>query len=361
MSVIVNASATRASSRSRRPGRVGWLGVLGLLVCAVQVSAAGRFEIGLVGDLPYTGEDEQKFPALMRALDAAPLAFVVHMGDIESDARGFQVFKTGKMPCTDETLESRKALFNASRHAFILTPGDNDWTDCRYSAPAFDPLERLAHLRTLFFAGKQSLGHHPLALARQSEDPRYAKYSENARWSYGGVLFATIHVVGSNNNLGNNPENDAEFAERTAADLAWIHDAFEQATKQGSRAVMILTQANPYFESRSSTKPPPQTDATPPAAPTATPFGALMDELERETLAFGRPVVFVHGDTHYFRIDKPLLGTRSGRTLENFTRVEVFGSPNVHWVRAFVDPADPGVFTFRAEVVPENRVEHGSR
>jgi len=35
-------------------------------------------------------------------------------------------------------------------------------------------------------------------------------------------------------------------------------------------------------------------------------------------------VVDVHGDSHYFRVDKPLLDTL-GRRLENFTGLETFG------------------------------------
>ena len=46
----------------------------------------------------------------------------------------------------------------------------------------------------------------------------------------------------------------------------------------------------------------------------------------------------MHGDSHYFRIDKPLLDAQ-GRRLENFTRVETFGdnqangNNDVHWVK----------------------------
>jgi hypothetical protein len=36
------------------------------------------------------------------------------------------------------------------------------------------------------------------------------------------------------------------------------------------------------------------------------------------------PVAAVHGDSHHFRIDKPLLDSQ-GRRLENFTWVETFG------------------------------------
>jgi hypothetical protein len=46
--------------------------------------------------------------------------------------------------------------------------------------------------------------------------------------------------------------------------------------------------------------------------------------------------------------------------IEHFTRVETFGSPNVHWIRVSVDPSDPQVFTFKPEIVRQNLVQHGS-
>jgi hypothetical protein len=41
--------------------------------------------------------------------------------------------------------------------------------------------------------------------------------------------------------------------------------------------------------------------------------------VRNETIAFGKPVAYVHGDSHYFRIDKPLLDA-AGTRLENSTR-----------------------------------------
>jgi len=75
-------------------------------------------------------------------------------------------------------------------------------------------------------------------------------------------------------------------------------------------------------------------------------------------VAFGRPVVLVHGDTHYFRIDQPFLGAKSQRRIENLTRVETFGNPDTHWVRVTINPRDPNVFTFRPECVRKNLVKH---
>jgi hypothetical protein len=54
-------------------------------------------------------------------------------------------------------------------------------------------------------------------------------------------------------------------------------------------------------------------------------------------------------------------GSTSRRSIENFTRVETFGYPDTHWVRAIVDPQDPQVFSFKQEIVKENLVNHGAK
>jgi len=49
-----------------------------------------------------------------------------------------------------------------------------------------------------------------------------------------------------------------------------------------------------------------------------------MQDAFAQVVAFRRPVAYVHGDSHYFRVDKPFLDFQ-GRRLETFTRVETFG------------------------------------
>jgi hypothetical protein len=72
--------------------------------------------------------------------------------------------------------------------------------------------------------------------------------------------------------------------------------------------------------------------------------------LREQSLAFGKPVVLAVGDTHIFRVDKPLYTDRN-QLVENFTRVEVFGNPSVHWVNVLVEPDQPWVFSFREQLV----------
>ena len=66
--------------------------------------------------------------------------------------------------------------------------------------------------------------------------------------------------------------------------------------------------------------------------------------LAEEMESYTRPTVFLHGDTHRFRVDQPLFSAKNNRRFENFTRVETFGSPDTHWIRVTVDPSGrPGV------------------
>ncbi len=300
-----------------------------------QSSTDRPFEFALIGDLPYSAEQEAKFQNLIADINRSPAAFVVHDGDI----------KSGSSLCDDATFVNRKQLFQNFEMPFILVYGDNEWTDCyRSNNGSYDPEERLDKLREIFNQGDRSLGKRTLILTRQSENPQFAKYRENVRWNYHGIVFFAINMPGSNNNFGRTPEGDREYADRNAANLAWIKESFALAHGSNSKGIMLIAQANPGFE-------------LDPADKKRSGYNDFIAALETETRNFPGQVVFVHGDTHYFRIDKPLPRftdeTQLPR-LKNFTRVETFGAPNVHWLRAFYDPENPNLFEFKQQIVPEN-------
>ena len=82
--------------------------------------------------------------------------------------------------------------------AFIVTPGDNDWLDCkRRGAGGYDEYERLDAFRRIFYPQDgYSTGGNPMAVQQQSSlDSEFIEFVENALWSRQGVLFATVHVV----------------------------------------------------------------------------------------------------------------------------------------------------------------------
>lgn len=284
-----------------------------------------KFDVALIGDIPYNAVQEAQTQNLFEELDSEKLAFIAHDGDI----------KSGSSACANSVYAREFARFEASENPLIYTPGDNEWTDCHRppnpTPEEADPLNRLAFLRETFFTTGSSFGEKGFPLERQS-----AAYTENARWERGGVTFATLHVVGSNNNrpTAANPAigNEEEYRARNAANLEWLSETFDAAEASGSPGVMLVMQANMFEE-----------DVNWPSG-----FAEFKEALAEETAAFGKPVVLIHGDTHTFRIDNPMPG------LVNFTRVETFGSPNVHWVRASVDARSPEVFSFRPEFVDEN-------
>jgi hypothetical protein len=292
--------------------------------------APGSLRIAIFGDMPYTTmtapEREVKLTAYRAVLDSIAkerVAFVVHIGDI-----------TGAV-CGDSMVAQRVREFAALPHPLFYTFGDNEWTDC--ARDGMQPLERLANLRRLFAQGGESLGARRLPLQRQSAD-----FPENTRWRAGGVVFLTLHVVGSNNNWGPGPAPSEEFVSRNAADLAWLREGFDAARREGARGVAVFMQANPWTAGTGSR----------PALP-AQPggFNDLVAEIQRQAIDFGRPVALVHGDTHYFRIDQPLLDPRTGRILTNLTRVETYGDPNHSGVIMTVDPRRPNLFAFEPLVV----------
>lgn len=294
------------------------------------------FDFALIGDIPYDARQEIEFQKLIRDINKSWVSFVIHDGD----------FKSGSSFCTNEIFLQRYREFNQFRHPLIYLFGDNEWTDChRPAAGGYDPLERLEKLRQIFTQGNRSLGRRTIKLNRQSQDLQYSKFRENVYWTTNNVLFAGIHVVGSNNNLGRNPENDAEYAERNAANLVWLKKAFATAKTKKNLGMVIVIHANPNNFSV----------PTNPDDKAKNGFSDFIDTLKAELKEYSKPVMIVNGDTHYFRIDKPLnIDTPPRTIITNFTRVETFGDPNVQWLRVTVDPKNPHLFEVNKEILPVN-------
>ena len=73
--------------------------------------------------------------------------------------------------------------------------------------------------------------------------------------------------------------------------------------------------------------------------------------LVAEARTYRGQILLIHGDSHYFRLDKPLAAQND--LIANLTRLETFGSPNLHWVRIDVDTATPEVFAVRPQIVAQ--------
>jgi hypothetical protein len=105
-----------------------------------------------------------------------------------------------------------------------------------------------------------------------------------------------------------------EFAARNAADIIWMNDTFAEAKRRHAAAIMIISQADPGFDLSDATRSPvrdPLTLAETDGQPDG--FQAFLEALRTEVIAFERPVAYVHGDSHYFRVDKPFLDSKGRR------------------------------------------------
>ena len=318
-----------------------------------------EYQIGLWGDLPYSDAQAQSgVPNLIDDMNDQHLEFTVHDGDLKAgNAITGSVTPTN---CANPLYAQGLGYLNSLDAPAMFTPGDNDWTDCdRPSNGAFNSLERLDYERQVFFSTSKSLGKRTMKQQVQTDalcmgyTVAHVPCVENRRWTVKGVTYVTVDIQGSCNNL-------CDTAPRPADDAA-----FADATEHDSAAVMVIGQADPGFDLSDATRAPIRDPKT--LAETDANSGALdgyqsfLLELRAQTIAFKKPVVYVHGDSHYFRGDKPLLDA-TGRRLENFTRVETFGdnaangNNDVHWVKALVDPKSRDVFAFQAQIVPGNRV-----
>lgn len=300
-----------------------------LALVSGSAGAAERIEFVAIGDMPYGTREKVQAPYehLIGQINALQPAFTVHVGDLKASAT----------TCSDEEFAFQRANFERFASALVYTPGDNDWTDChRPGAGRFDPVERLAKLREVFFPAPRTLGQRPFDVERQS-----AATPENVRFERADVLFVTLHVVGSNNNArSGNARAMAEFQARDAANVAWIRAAFERARAMSAQALVFMLQADPFQAPL-----PWNSDA---------PSGFAVS-IDRTLLplaeAWGRPVLFVHGDSHVFTVDRPFRNAQ-GEPVRNVVRLQVYGAPDMHAVHVTIEPSAPSPFIFRPVMNP---------
>lgn len=330
-----------------------------LVIAGENENSNSPYKIGLWGDLPYSEAQEVGVTRLIEDMNSQKLSFTVHDGDLKAGSNSL---------CDNALYAKALSYFNSLEAPAAFTPGDNDWTDCdRPSNGAYNSLERLDYERLLFFSTNSSLGQRQLTQEVQRE-PLCLGFKgampcvENRRWTVGRVTYATLNIQGSCNNLCDTAPDPEEYKARNIANITWMKQTFKIAKERGSAAVMLISQGNPGWDKSDPTRAPlrdpktlVQTDGQPDG------FKDFLLALRDEVISFRKPVAYVHGDSHYYRIDKPFLDAQ-GRRLENFTRVETFGdnqangTNDVQWIKVTVDPRSREVFSYQPQIVPSNRV-----
>ena len=314
--------------------------------------------LAVFGDWPYNQLLLDNASLLIDSVNTSipKVSRVMHVGDIHS----------GSMPCTSAGILPTISTANPGWslnvfHAFqsfeapvVYTPGDNEWTDCQKTKQlsAGAPLNELTAVRTLFFSrpgktlGGTSEDVLSQALNYDATYPTDAQYVENVMWTTNHTVFLTLNMPGSNNDglpwaapFSAPTAQAQEVAQRTAADIRWMQQAFATAKRKGARAVVIGIQA----------------DMWDPAAFVSggdglSGYTGFVQALATEALAFGKPVLLINGDSHLYGSDQPLADPNSATgkihntpAVTNLTRIIVQGSTNApaEWLRLTIDPTKP--------------------
>ncbi len=282
------------------------------------VSSRNSFVV--IGDLPYGAAQIAALPGWVDDINAADPRFTIHVGDI----------KNGSSRCDDAYYAMIRTQFDRFAGPLVYTPGDNEWTDChRVNNGSYNPLERLAHDRAVFFADPgRTLGQKPMRVRSQVR----AGFPENVTFSRSDIEFAVIHVVGSNNDLQPwlglgpayavaTPEQVAEQSARMANALSVLRSTFARAREEGGGAVVVALQADMF----DPTYTPPWSDISA--------FQPLVQALVDEASRYSGQVYLFNGDSHVYNADHPLAAGSPWLTryavqghADNLTRVTVDGS-----------------------------------
>ena len=316
-----------------------------------------KMKVGLWGDNFYAADplvNAAMTDQTIKSMNDHHLDFTIFAGDT----------KNGSSLCTDEAIGNEvSTIFNRLDMPTMYTLGDNEWTDChRSNNGGYDPLERLSFLRNTFFSKPTTQGRHPIRVERQGA-PGEA-YSENSRFERHHIEFVALHIPGSNNNLvvtdsqcfkkSNRTWDDcnaatAEYQARNAMNVAWLQESFARARAHHDAGILIDIQADVFFPFELSDGG--YEENFLPSLDADNGYSDFFHTLIEETHNFNGKVLLVHGDSHYLKIDKPMIEA-DGRTTANFTRVEVPGSADNDWVEMTVDPTSDEVFTFKAVILP---------
>ena len=177
----------------------------------------------------------------------------------------------------------------------------------------------------------------------------------------GGVTFVTVHIVGSNDNFGRTPEMDAEHLERKAANIAWMKQAFAEAKasqqprcrdpdagQSGLREFLAANRQDPLLHSVHSSR-----TALPTRRRRLRRLCSGACRRVGDLRQAGRLPPWRHSSVPDRQAALQQEDQPSVRELH--ARGDLRW-PDSHWVRITVDPADPQLFRFKAEIVPENVV-----
>ena len=234
--------------------------------CAIMGASARSWAQGqtttfsAMGDVPYGSSEYAVLQQQMVDHNKySPSKFQVHVGDI----------KSGSGSCTQAIYSDVANVLKMSVAPVYIIPGDNETSDCS------NPSQAMTWWYQYYTNFEQNFCGAPYT-EHQSGTP------ENFAFVLDGVLCIGIHLVGGGGASTSIQQIDA----------AWVDQHFI-AKKSQVRAAVVFSQAGP-----------------------GSGRDTFFDAFEVSAAAFGKPVLFLHGDGHSWIQDNPF-------PLSNTMRIEV--------------------------------------
>jgi uncharacterized repeat protein (TIGR02543 family) len=215
------------------------------------------------GDIPEGGSNDL---AILQQYVAdhnrySPSAFILHVGDILHGS------------CTESKYSDVANIMKGFAVPAYIVVGDNDYTDCT------NPVQALVYWKKYFLNFEQNFCGAPSSEHQSVRD-------ENFAFLWDGVLFVGINLVGGT------VHDQKEWDLRMQDDAAWVSQQF-QAKRAQVRAAVVFAQTG-----------------------NRTAVDWFTTQFRASAAAFGKPVLYIHGDLHTFKYDQPW-------SEKNITRLEV--------------------------------------
>ncbi len=223
--------------------------------------------------------------------------FMVHVGDI----------KAGREPC-DEAVYRKVAgyLLKLDIPVFIV-PGDNEWNDCD------DPQVAWTYWQKYFMNFENHWQNIPQVVRQEKRPENFAFIRHN-------VLVMGINLVGGW------VFDQAIWDSVLQDDAEWVEKQFA-ANAQHVGAAVVCAQANPKEKHR-----------------------LFMKRFLSAAKKFAKPILFIHGDGHFWLYDDPWQEP-------NIVRVQIDKGGIAPPVQVIVNPAAEWPFRFNRTLFPQPKAD----